>query len=262
MPLQALLNIHLAESQNRSHTDLMRFLLTLSLLLLMPLHAQAEAPQPAGTRINISATAESELPNDEVVISFRIEKEGKDANAIRQQVNRITSLIQKRLKKEQGLKIKTTSRNMQPVWHHPKNQPRIRTAWRMSQTEQITSNNLEAVPQWLDAIESEGAQLSNLQFKVSRKLSLQTQDTLRLQAIETFRSKAATLAQGLDATSFRIIHLNTSSQTPRPVLYRSEMAMMSKSADAGAPALSAGEGTVRITITGEIEIPFTDFPLK
>lgn len=240
----------------------MRYLLILSLLILSPLHAQAEATQPAGTRITISTSAERELPNDEVVITFRVEQEGKDANAIRQQVNRITDLIHKRLQKEARLKIKTTGRNMQPVWHHPKNQPRIRTAWRMSQSEEITSSNLEAVPQWLETIESEGAQLSNLQFRVSQQLSLQTKDALLLQAIKAFRSKAATLAKGLDASSFRIIHLNSSAQEPRPVLYRSEMVMMAKSADAAAPSLSAGEGVARISVNGEIEVPFTDFPLQ
>ncbi|NWF35301.1 SIMPL domain-containing protein [Mariprofundus sp. KV] len=240
----------------------MHYLLILSLLILSPLYAQAESTQPAGTRITISATAERELPNDEVVITYRVEQEGKDANAIRQQVNRVTDLIHKRLQKEAALKIKTTSRNMQPVWHYPKNQPRIRTAWRMSQSEEITSSNLEAVPQWLETIEGEGAQLSNLQFRVSRQLSLQTEEALRLQAIRTFRSNAVALTNGLDAASFRIIHLNSSSQSPRPVLYRSEMAMMAKSSDAVAPSLSAGEGTVRITVNGEIEIPFIDFPAK
>ena len=186
------------------HTDLMRYLLILSLLILTPISAQAENSQPAGTRINLSAMAERELPNNEVVITFRVEKEGKDARKIRQQVNQITAQIQKRLKKEPGLKMKTTSRNMQPIWRHPKNQPRIRTGWRMVQSEQITSSNLDAVPQWLDAIESEGAHLSSLQFRVSRKLSLQTRDALRLQAIKTFRSKAAVIAKGLDATDMQL----------------------------------------------------------
>jgi len=240
----------------------MRYLLILSLFILTPVSAQAENPQPAGTRINLSATAERELPNDEVVITFRVEKEGKDAQNIRQQVNQITAKIQKRLTKELGLKLKTTSRNMQPLWHHPKNQPRVRTGWRMIQSEEITSSNLDAVPHWLDAIESEGAHLSSLQFRLSRERSGQTRDALRLQAIKTFRSKAAVIAKGLDAKSFRIIHLNSSSQAPRPVLYRSEMAMLAKSADVSAPALSAGEGHLQITVTGEIEVPFTDFPLQ
>ena len=235
----------------------------LSLLLFAPTLTQAEGLEPGGTRINISATAEAELPNDEVVITFRVEQQGKNSDEIRKQVNNISKRIQQRLQKERGVKLKTTSRNMQPVWHHPKNQPRVRTAWRMTQTEQVTSTNLDAVPAWLDAIENAGAHLSNLQFRVSRERARLTQASLQLEAIKTFRKKAAALAKGLDTSDFRIIRLNTSSHTPRPVMYRSEMAMMAKaSADTPAPSLSAGEGTIQVTITGEIETPFIDYPVK
>ncbi len=240
----------------------MRYLLVLSLLFLNPAIAQAEGNQANGTRINLSATAEAELPNDEVVISFRIEKEGKNTDEIRKHVNKITGLIKKRLSSEKGLQYKTTSRNMQPVWQYPKNSPRLRSSWKMTQTGQITSNNLDAVPNWLDAIEAEGANLTNLQFRISSAASKKAQAQLRLDAIMSFRNKAAVAAKGLSAKSFRIIRLNASGQTPQPVMYRAEMAMMAKSADASAPSLSAGEASVRVTVNGEIEVPFTDFPVQ
>jgi len=228
----------------------------------MPGLAQAESRQPTGTRINISATAEAELSNDEVVITFAVQKEGKDADKIRQYVNRVTGAIKERLESEKGVKVKTTSRSMQPVWHYPKNQPRVRTSWRMTQSEQITSSNLDAVPQWLDAIEAEGAQLSNLQFRISRKTLLKTQNALNLKAIRLFRQKAKVMAKGLDAKSFRIMRLNTSAHAPQPMRLHREM-MMAKAADASAPpSLSAGEGSVRVTVNGEIEVPFTDFPAR
>jgi hypothetical protein len=41
------------------------------------------------------------------------------------------------------------------------------------------------------------------------------------------------------------------------------MAMMSRAAsDATPPALSAGEGSLRVTVSGDIELPFIDFPVK
>ncbi|ATX81089.1 putative conserved protein YggE, contains kinase-interacting SIMPL domain [Mariprofundus ferrinatatus] len=240
----------------------MRLVLLLSLILLTPVTVQAENGQPAGTRITISATAEAELPNDEVVILYRVEREGKDVNDIRRQVNRITTAIQKRLQLEKGVKVETTSRRMQPVWQYPKNKPRIRSSWHLTQSEQVTSSNLDALPEWLDAIETEGAQLSNLQFRISRSATRKAQDALRMQAIETFRNKAATVTRSLAAKSFRIIRLNSSSQAPQPVVYRSEMAMMAKAADAAPPSLSSGEGMIQITVNGEIEVPFTDFPAK
>jgi len=234
----------------------------ISLLFLTPAMAQAETGQPNGTRINLSATVETELPNDEVVVSFRIEKEGKNADQIRTYVNKVSDSIGKRLSREKGVKYKTTGRNMQPVWQHPKNSPRIRTSWKMTQSGQIISTNLDAVPGWLDAIEADGANLSNLEFRISSSESKKAQEQLRLQAINLFRNKAEVIAKGLSARSFRIIRLNTSSQSSRPVMYRAEMAMMAKAADAAPPALSSGEGKIGITVSGEIEVPFTDFPSK
>jgi len=230
--------------------------------MLIPTLASAEVQSPNGTRINLNATMQTQVPNDEVVITFRVEKEGKNARAIRQYVNRVSGAIQKRLATEKGVKLKTTSRNMQPVWKHYKDRPRQRTGWRMTQTGQIVSTHLDALPAWLNAIETEGAHLSGLQFRISVKRSKKVQDSLRLQAIASFRDKAAIIAKGLSAKSFRIIRLNTSSHAPQPVRYRAEMAMMAKSVASDAPALSSGEGKISVNVTGEIEIPFIDFPAR
>jgi len=224
--------------------------------------ADAGTLQPAGTRINLNASAEMQLPNNEVVILFRIMKEGTDAKMVRQYVNRLSGAVHKRLKHESGVILKTVSRTMQPVWKYPKNRQRVRTGWRMTQTGQVVSSKLDAVPKWLDAIETAGANLSSLQFRISRSTSKRAQTRLRLDAIAAFREKAAVIAKGLSAKSFRIIQLNTNSQAPRPVMYRAEMAMMAKSADAAAPTLSAGEGKLRVSVNGTIQVPFTDFPVK
>jgi len=241
----------------------MRYLFfLLSLFCFQPVAVQAADAQPGGTRINLQAMAETKLPNDEVVISFRIEKEGKDSDAARQYVNRVSGIIHKRLQQEAGVKVKTISRSMQPVWKYPKNSQRIRTGWRMTQTGQVVSSKLDAVPNWLDAIEAAGANLSNLQFRISSSASKKAQDLLRLKAIAAFRARAAVIAKGLDAKHFRIIQLKTSSQMPRPVMYRAEMAMMAKSADAAPASLSAGEGKLRVIVTGAIQTPFVDFPVK
>ncbi len=228
----------------------------------MPAIAAAEIESPAGTRINLNATIETQLPNDEVVISFRVEKEGSNARMIRQYVNKVSAAIQKRLQQEQAVKLTTTGRNMQPVWKHVANKTRVRTGWRMVQTGKVVSKKLDAVPAWLDAIEAEGAHLSGLQFRLSAAASKQAQDRLRFQAIVLFRHKAATIAKGLSAKSFKIIRLSTSKHLPQPVRYSSEMAMMAKSADMGATSLSSGEGKVSVTVTGEIETPFVDFPSR
>jgi len=256
-------NVLLAGQAEGNQTSFMRYVFfLLSLFCLSPVQAQASDVLPTGTRINLSAMAETSLPNDEVALTFRVEKDGTNASSVRQYVNRVSGAIQKRLKHEPGVKLKTISRSMQPVWQYPKNRQRVRTGWRMTQTGQVVSSKLDAVPNWLDAIESAGANLSGLQFRISSTASKSAQDQLRLQAISLFRQKAGVIAKGLSASSFRIIQINTNSRMPRPVMYRAEMAMMAKSADAAPPSLSAGEGKISVTVSGSIQVPFTDFPVK
>jgi predicted secreted protein len=51
---------------------------------------------PSGTRIHLSAMVETHIPNDEVVINFRIEQKGKNAAAVRQYVNRVSDAVHQR----------------------------------------------------------------------------------------------------------------------------------------------------------------------
>ena len=229
--------------------------------MLLPLPASADGRHTAGTRVSLSATVQRELPNDELLVNFRVEKEGVDAAEVRRYVNRVSRAVQQRLQREKGLVVKTISRNLQPVWKYPKNSQRIRSGWRMTQTGQIRTTHLERVSDWLDAIETAGAHLSGLNFRISEQASKNAMNALRIEAIAAFRARAKVIAHGLDATAFRVIRLNTNSTAPRPVFYRNEMAMMAKST-ADAPMLSAGEGKLKVTISGEIELPFTDFPVR
>ena len=243
------------------HNKLMHYLLTLSLLFLVPASIQAEESRQAGTRIALSASVEAVLPNDEVVVSFRVEKQGTDAGEIRQYVNRVTSRIQKRLESESGVKLVTTGRYLRPVWKYPKHGERVRVGWQMLQTGQITSQRLDEVAGWLADIEEMEAQLSGLQFRISSTAMAEAQESQRLLALKKFRQKAVLMASGLGAESFRILRLNTDSRLPQPVMQHREMAMMASAPDAEPPALSAGEGVVRVTVNGEIELPFIDYPV-
>lgn len=239
------------------HTTLKSCFLAPLLAVAMPAFA---ADMPKGTRISLSAVAETALPNDEVAVHFRVQAEGNKPAPLREEVNAISEKIKRRLEKESDVKLTTTSRRLEPLWEYNKlARKRERIGWRMLQTGLITSTRLDAVPDWLDDIERTGAQLSGLQFRISSPTLHDAQDALRLQAIRSFRSQARGIARGLDAKSYRIIRLQTSGQQPVYPMRRDKagVAMMeSKSA----PALSAGESRLSVTVSGEIEVPFRDFP--
>ena len=221
---------------------------------------QGMAKEVQGTVVSLAAEATLEVPNDEVVINFRVEERGKKLNALRKRVNQMSASIKKSLAKEKGVKLKTSSRRVNPIWK-PNQYNSVRDSWVVVQTATITSKNLEDVPRWLDIIEHAGAKLQNLSFRISDTLRRNTQEQLRIQAIQQFRIKAATVSKALDATSFLIRHLNTGNAFTPPPVYRGEMAMMSKSRDA-IPALSSGDSRITVNVNGDIVIDQVRFKVR
>ncbi len=128
------------------------------------------------------------------------------------------------------------------------------------QREQVTTRRLDAAADWIDAIEKQGAHLDSLSFRISEGASNAAKKSLSLQAVKNFRAKAATLAKALEAPSFRIVTLETSSQQPVYPMQR-EMGLMKASA-AAAPSLNSGEGKIAVHISGQIRLPPRDFGVR
>jgi len=234
----------------------------LLLSLIISVHAFA-AEASGGTRVSLSAESEVQLPNDELVVRFTVETEGKDTSALRVEVNRISQDVHARLKAEEGLKWTTMGRSLEPIWEydrlHSKN---IRTGWRMVQSTEVITQKLESVSGWLDAIEVAGAQIKDLTFRVSSETLRRAQNDLRMQAIAAFRAKATDFAKGLDAPDFRILELQTDSPPVYPMRAQVMRSMEADKATAAAPVLNSGESQVSVRISGTIEIPFKDFPAR
>lgn len=234
----------------------MKYLLILSTLLFMPL-AHAETNQPEGTLVSLSAEASEEAINDELIVHYRIAERGGNAKLLQQKVNKIAAAIETRLKGEK-VKHKTTSRRLSPVSSDGVFSTR---EWEMVQSGEIKTGELEAVSGWLGDIEATGAKLNHLQFKVSDAAYNKIEARLKLEAIASFRAKAATIAKGLSGKSFRIIQLNTSGSAPVMEDYRAREYSV-KAMISSAPQMSAGESTIKVNVSGTIEVPFRNFPVR
>lgn len=231
-------------------------------LLSLPV-APALADAAPGTHVTLTAQADELLPNDEVVVRFRIEAQGPQAEALRNQVNHISRVVSARLGREKDVVLTTLGRRMEPVWHYDSVSHRqVQDGWRLVQDEQAISSEPVAVPGWVDAIEQDGAHLDGLHFQASQHTIEAARERLRGQAIAAFRRRAAATAKALDAISFQILNLNTASTlpAPRPVQL---MATLAKAAPVAAPpALDAGESRITVTVSGEILLPTKKYPVK
>jgi len=231
----------------------MRYVLFLTMLLVTP----AWADEPAGTRVSLSAEAEAMAANDEVVVNFQILAEGPLTKPLQEEVNRISQAVDKRLAKE-NVKLKTTDRRMEPQWDR---QHARRIGWRLTQSAEATSQDLDAVAEWVQAIEELGAQLQGVTYRVSSGTMRDMQDELRMQAVASFRQEATAMARALSVPSYRVISLQTSQSQPvYPVRGRMVMGMAMEAAEP--PAMQAGESRITVSVSGEIELPFRDFPAR
>jgi len=199
------------------------------------------------------------LPHDELTVLYRVEAMGSDPARLRASVNRISSKIHARLKQEKDLRQTTLSRRMEIIWRYDNASRRqVRDGWKLVQRERVTTRRLADAAAWIDAIEKAGGHLDSLQYGFSEATLHRTRASLRLQAVADFRKKATELARALDATSFRILSLKTTSDRPLPYPI-AERAMMK--ADA-APSLQAGEGPISVTVSGSILLPPKDYPVR
>ena len=235
----------------------MKYLIVLSLLVITPACASETTRAEQGAVLNLTATSSMRIANDEVVVNFRIEAEGKSAEGLQQQVNDISHRVNAVQNKHADLKRQTTGRSLQPVSHYDKALGRqIRDGWRLVQSEQVISHDLADVAELVDGIEKAGAHLDQLNFGISKNASETAMETLGMLAVQKFRNKAGVMAKALEAPSFRILQLRTDSRNPpAPVMQRG---MMMSTAEA-APSLNSGESTLSVTVSGDILLPEKSF---
>jgi len=260
------LHLSLAEEAIVFHIKAMKYLIALSLMFISllsitPARANDAAPPDKGTIVSVSATASTQLANDEAVLDYRIEASGPNAKSLQHQVNTIAGRAHKALAAFPELKQQTTGRSLQVMNHYDKTLGRqVRDGWRLVQSEQVTGSDVQAVVGWVEEIEKAGAYMERLSFTVSEKSSRATADTLRMQAIRSFRTKATAMADALGATSFRIVSLHSDERRPpAPMQQRGVMAL---SATESAPSMNSGESRLSVTVSGEILLPEKVFSVK
>ncbi|HCS13733.1 MAG: hypothetical protein COS82_03750 [Zetaproteobacteria bacterium CG06_land_8_20_14_3_00_59_53] len=242
-------------------TKPIKHLIILFLMLVSPAWAANTAENDRGTVVAISATSFMHLPNDEVVVTYRIEASGGNTGLLQKQVNTIAEKAQTALARFPELKQQTTGRSLQAMNHYDKVLGRqIRDGWRMVQNEQIVSHDLQGVAEWVGVIEQAGANLEQLSFTVSEASATAAMERLHSQAIHLFRNKAATIAKSLGATSFRLLSLGSDSGALPPLVM--QRGMMAMSAADAAPALNSGESRLSVTVSGEVLLPERIYPAR
>jgi predicted secreted protein len=229
------------------HSILCRLTTLFTCLLLANQLLAAEQP-PRYDQINLSAEASQETDNDTLIAVLSAQKEGRDPALLSDTVNQLISKAISQTKQQPEIKLQTLGYKTSPVYQ----QQRV-TGWRVKQSLRLESRNSERLSQLLSQLQGSLA-LESIGYEVSDERRQAVEETLIKQALDAFQHRAQLVTQQLGRQSYRLVEMtiHSSSQPIQPMHMRASMMAMEPSV--AAPKLEAGSQTLRVEISGRIEL--------
>ncbi|MBT8119706.1 MAG: SIMPL domain-containing protein [Gammaproteobacteria bacterium] len=198
-------------------------------------------------RIQLSVSATAQLENDTMVATVSAQEEGSQAAQLSTLVNQRIRNALELVKKHPQIKHQTNAYSSNPIY----NKNKI-TGWRVSQSLRLESSNMALMSDVLGKLQADLA-LQSMQFTVS-PASKDKQDELLIdEALEAFSKRAQQVVNKLGRRNYKIVDINISTSGGRGIRPQYQMRAMAMDAESS-PAISAGEQTVTVTVSGKIEL--------
>jgi len=223
----------------------MKSLLVL-LLFTLPVLVLAHEDTDHYDRIHLSASAQTQIENDTVIATLYAQEEGSDAvqlaNLVNQRINEAIKLV----KQHDAIKLQTSSYSTSPVYHKNKI-----TGWRVRQNIRLESQDMTLMSGVLGDLQMTLA-LQGMNFAVSPGLKNRTDDELIGEALKVFEQRAKNITRQLRRKNYKIVDINVSTSDNHYPRRNYEVAAMASKA--AAPSIEAGEQTIQVSISGQIEM--------
>lgn len=200
-------------------------------------------------QVDLSATAEREIENDELVAvvyaQAQSQRQAEAANSVNEDIRWALDLAES----ARGITAQTLQYNSYPVYG---NNQRI-VGWQARQSLRLESQDSDRLSELLGELQERVA-IESVNYQVSREAREAADDELIEEALQSFNRRASLVAEELGRSGYRIvrININTGGGRVSPVAYRSRT--MALEADVAQPALEAGTQTVSVNVSGTVEL--------
>lgn len=225
-----------------------RLVLMISLLIPAAVSAQTPCPPPEDV-VGLQAAAEREVANDLLQATLYAELEGADAAALAARVNRLTKAALDAARGVAGVKVESGAYQTFPVYG---DQGTFK-AWRVRHELSLESRDFAAASALIGRLQGQQMRLGGLQFTTAPETRRQAENALIQEAVHAFRQRAGVAQAALGKGSYRVREVQIQTEggmpSPYPVM---EMRASAKVADA--PAFSPGESTVRVNVSGTVQM--------
>lgn len=197
-------------------------------------------------RVHLSVSATAQVENDTMVAIVYAQEEGGQAPALADVVNKRIRWGLDLVKKYPEIKHHTNAYSSNPIYSKNKIK-----GWRVKQSLRLESQDMTLMSDVLGKLQGDLA-LQSMQFTVSPDKKNKQDEKLIDVALGKFENRAKQVVKKLGRKNYKIVDINisTSGRSARPQYQMRAMAMDAESA----PAISAGEQTVDVTVSGKIEL--------
>jgi len=199
-------------------------------------------------RVHLSVSASAQLENDTMVATVYAQEEGSKAAELSGIVNKRIRRALDLVKTYPEIKHQTNTYSSSPIYSNNKIK-----GWRVSQSLRLESKDMTLMSDVLGKLQSELA-LQSMQFTISADSKNQQDEKLIDKALQAFEKRAQQVVKKLGRKNYKIVDINISTSGARPIRPQYQMRAMVMDAAESAPAISAGEQTVSVTVSGNIEL--------
>ncbi len=198
-------------------------------------------------RISLSASASTEVDNDTMIAVLYHQREGTQANQLADDVNRRLRWAVERSKKVAGVKVKTLDYQTTPVYRDGKLH-----GWRVRQSIRLESRDSAVLSNLIGELQEQLA-VQSMTYSVSPVEREKAETAVIAKAIRAFTDRAAQITGHLNRRDYRLVHIDVSTND-LPIHPRVPSARALAMAAPPPPAIEPGTQTVRVTVSGTIEL--------
>ncbi len=231
-----------------NHTGLIMKFIQILLFLILPISSViAHENETLYNVVNIDASAEKEIPNDQMTVVLVSQHEGRSASEVSKQVNQEIGWALALVKLSTFIDTKTTNYQTYPIY----NKQDI-TGWRTSQQLELKSTNVEGLSEAVGKLQ-EKLKIQQMYFGPTDATRKQYENQLIEEAMEAFKERVSIVGKHMENKDHRIINININSGGYNPpMLYQSRVMEKTMAMDS-APSVEAGTSKVTVTVNGSVQ---------
>lgn len=199
--------------------------------------------------VNLRIEQTREVVNDVMVVIMQAAAQKNSSTEAAQSVNQIMAWADTIFSADQRISHKTLNYQTRPVY-----QNKTITGWTASQQLQLQGRDIEALTTMAGTLQQQ-LQIVSMRFQVSPERRAEELETLIVEALEAFRTKAELVTRTMKAKDYRLVNVSID-ENGGPMPYRGVVQAEAMAVRSAAPSVEAGESKIQVSVAGSIQLVF------